>query len=167
MASASEPRPWYDEVVTPALVGSAHRTYRLAIGRALREAGFDDMPRRGISVVGGIANNGDAPQEEFGRYLGVSKQAASQLVDVLVTRGYIERATDPSDRRRVNLTLTDRGRAAAAASAAAVARVDAAVARRCSAEDRAAMRRVLGAMADIGQRAIERRRARESREPEE
>ena len=159
MSPERDHRPWYDEVVTPALVGSAHRTYRLAIRRALLDGGFDDLPRRGISVVGGIANNGDAPQEEFGRYLGVSKQAASQLVDALVTRGYVERATDPTDRRRVNLTLTDRGRAAAVASAAAVAKVDAAVARRCSADDRAAARRVLGAMADIGQRAVERRRA--------
>jgi DNA-binding MarR family transcriptional regulator len=156
--------PWYDEVVTPALVGSARRTYTLAIRRALLDAGFDDMPRRGMGVVGGIANNGDAPQEEFGRYLGVSKQAASQLVDVLVTRGYVERNSDPSDRRRIILSLTDRGRAAAAASAAAVAKVDAAVARRCSAEDRAAARRVLGTMADIGQRAIERRRAADTRD---
>ena len=161
MATDPGHRPWYDEVVTPALVGSARRTYTLAMRRALLDAGFDDMPRRGMSVVGGIANNGDAPQEEFGRFLGVSKQAASQLVDVLVTRGYVERSGDPADRRRIILSLTDRGRAAAAASAAAVARVDAAVARRCSAEDRAAARRVLGAMADIGQRAIERRRAAE------
>jgi DNA-binding MarR family transcriptional regulator len=155
MSPEHQHRPWYDEVVTPALVGAAHRTYRLAIRRALLDGGFDDLPRRGIAVVGGIANNGDAPQEEFGRHLGVSKQAASQLVDALVTRGYIERATDATDRRRVNLTLTDRGRAAAGASAAAVAKVDAAVARRCSADDRAAARRVMGAMADIGQRAIE------------
>jgi DNA-binding MarR family transcriptional regulator len=162
MSPARETQPWYDEVVTPALVGSARRTYTFAMRRALLDAGFDDMPRRGIGVVGGIANNGDAPQEEFGRHLGVSKQAASQLIDLLVTRGYIARTADPGDRRRVILSLTDRGRAAAAASAGATAKVDAAVARRCSAEDRAAARRVLGAMADIGQRAIDRRAAEQS-----
>jgi DNA-binding MarR family transcriptional regulator len=155
------PQSWYDEVVTPALVGAARRTYTLAMRRAMLDGGFEDMPRRGLGVVGGIANNGDAPQEEIVRFLGVSKQAASQLVDVLVTRGYVERTSDPNDRRRVVLTLTDRGRQAAAASAAAVKKVDAAVARRCSPEERATARRVLGVMAEIGQRAVERRRAAE------
>ena len=46
------------------------------------------------------------------RELGVSKQAAGQLVDTLVLRGYLERSVDPEDRRRLTLTLTERGMAA-------------------------------------------------------
>ena len=41
--------------------------------------------------------------------LGVTKQAVSQVIDVLVTHGYLERHGDSGDRRRVVLALTDRG----------------------------------------------------------
>jgi DNA-binding MarR family transcriptional regulator len=43
----------------------------------------------------------------------VSKQAGGQLVDTLVTRGYLDRAVDPADRRRLTVSLTERGMAAA------------------------------------------------------
>ena len=54
------------------------------------------------------------------RQLGVSKQAASQLIDTLVLRGYLERRVDPEDRRRINIEATERGRAAGEAIAAGV-----------------------------------------------
>jgi DNA-binding MarR family transcriptional regulator len=37
-------------------------------------------------------------------------------IDTLVLGGYLERAVDPDDRRRITIELTDRGRAAAAAA---------------------------------------------------
>jgi len=58
------------------------------------------------------------------RELGVSKQAASQLIDALVLRGYLERDVDPEDRRRLTIALTERGRAAAAAVRAGVESID-------------------------------------------
>jgi DNA-binding MarR family transcriptional regulator len=112
-----------------------------------------------MGLVGGIARNGPAAQQDLERFLNMSKQAASQLVDVLVTRGYLNRSPDPEDRRRVVLTLTPRGDEAAAASAAAVAKVDAAIKRRFSAAELATTRRVLGTMIGIGERARDRRRA--------
>ena len=45
------------------------------------------------------------------RGLGVTKQAASQLIDTLVLRGYLTRDVNPEDRRRMTVTLTERGRA--------------------------------------------------------
>lgn len=44
--------------------------------------------------------------------LSISPSAASQQVDKLVERGLIERTPDPADRRRLQLNLTDLGRAA-------------------------------------------------------
>jgi DNA-binding MarR family transcriptional regulator len=41
--------------------------------------------------------------------LGVTKQAASRLVDDMVTLGYLERAEDPRDRRRTRLRLSAAG----------------------------------------------------------
>jgi DNA-binding MarR family transcriptional regulator len=154
-----EHQSWYDEVVMPGLLESARHTYGMAMRRALEVAGFDDIPRRGMGLVGGIARNGPAPQQDLVRFLVMSKQAASQLVDALVTRGYLERSPDPDDRRRMILTLTARGQDAASVSAAAVAQVDAALAARFSEADRGLTRRVLGTMIGIGERARERRRA--------
>jgi DNA-binding MarR family transcriptional regulator len=45
--------------------------------------------------------------------MGISKQAVSQLVDTLVTSGYVARHPAPDDRRRTLLHLTPRGRSAA------------------------------------------------------
>jgi DNA-binding MarR family transcriptional regulator len=155
-----EHQAWYDDVVMPALLGSARSTYGMAIRRALIDAGFDDVPRRSMGLVGGIARNGPEAQQDLERFLNMSKQAASQLVDVLVTRGYLNRSPDPEDRRRILLTLTPRGKDAAAASAAAVAKVDAAIKRRFSAAELATTRRVLGTMISIGERARERSQLR-------
>ncbi len=68
------------------------------------------------------------------RELGVSKQARSQLIDTLVVRGYLERADDPDDRRKLVLTPTERGRAAAAEVRAAVVAIDEELARLISSQ---------------------------------
>lgn len=69
-------------------------------------------------------NWSNASLESVIRWMGVSKQAVSQSVDGLVRRGYLARVPDPKDRRRVNLALTDRGRAAGNVVRSAIERVD-------------------------------------------
>jgi DNA-binding MarR family transcriptional regulator len=117
-----------DEVVIPALLRAARGSYTQAIGSRLAEAGFEDLPRNGGFVLGGMANRGGSAVEMI-RGLGVSKQAASQLIDTLVLRGYLTRAVNPVDRRRMTIELTERGRAAAAAVRAGVQTIDAELAR--------------------------------------
>jgi DNA-binding MarR family transcriptional regulator len=84
------------------------------------------------------------------RDLRVSKQAASQLVDTLVMRGYLQRTTDPEDRRRLNVTLTERGNHAAVIQAAARQRIDKALQARAGAENVLRTRKTLAALIDIG-----------------
>lgn len=117
---------WFADVSFPALLRAARRAYGTVVIEALAEAGCDDMPRNGSYVIGAIARAG-APLSEIINALGVSKQAAGQLVDTLVTRGYLARAADPDDRRRLTITLTERGLAAAEVIRHAVERVDASV----------------------------------------
>jgi DNA-binding MarR family transcriptional regulator len=107
----------------PALLRAGRRVYGSAIRDALADAGFDDVPRNGLFVIGAIAGT-EAPLSEIIDQLGVSKQAAGQLVDTLVIRGYLERSVDPEDRRRLRVSLTERGEATAALIRAAVERVD-------------------------------------------
>jgi DNA-binding MarR family transcriptional regulator len=80
----------------------------------------------------------------------VSKQAAGQLVDSLVTRGYLDRAPDPEDRRRLTITLTERGQAAAEVIRSAVQQVDAGLVRRVGPEYVAHTRATLAALAEAG-----------------
>jgi len=106
------------------------------------------MPRNGPHVLGGMVNHGVAAARLLVE-LGVSKQARSQLVDTLVVRGYLERADDPEDRRKLVLTPTERGRAAARVVRGAVVAVDEELGRRVSAEQIAGMRAGLIALCDI------------------
>ena len=81
------------------------------------------MPGNGSYVLSAITRGG-VPLAEVIAALGVSKQAAGALVDTLVVRGYLVRQVDPSDRRRLVLSATDRGDAAASVIRSAVGVVD-------------------------------------------
>jgi len=112
----------------PALLRHARAAYGAAMRGALEAAGYDDIPKNGLYVLGGLAlGDGDIPLAALIRGLRISKQAAGQLVDALVSRGYLSRAVDEQDRRRLVVALTERGRAAAATQAAARERIDSAL----------------------------------------
>ena len=119
--------------------------------RALAEAGYDDIPGNGLYVIGGLAlNREDIPLGQLIRELRISKQAAGQLVDTLVTRGYLDRAIDKEDRRKLTVTLTERGREAAAIQAAAREKVDAELLAAVGQKAIEATRRTLATLIDMG-----------------
>lgn len=97
----------------PALLRAARRPFGMTMRAELARAGHDDIPGNGLFVIGAIAKGG-APLAGIIGHLGVSKQAAGQLIDTLVVRGYLQRSVDPDDRRRLTIHLSERGRAAAA-----------------------------------------------------
>jgi DNA-binding MarR family transcriptional regulator len=147
----SKAKPWYEDVVLPALMRHARNTYGVAMRRALDEAGYDDVPKNGLYVIGGLAMGTQGiPLGQLIRELRISKQAAGQLVDTLVTRGYLERAVDPEDRRKLTVTLSERGRAAAAAQASGREKVDAALMAIVGGDDIQRTRRTLAALIGIG-----------------
>jgi DNA-binding MarR family transcriptional regulator len=153
---ASEENP--DDVVIPALLRAARGSYGHAIRRELAGAGYDDLPRNGAFVLGGMANQGGTAGRLV-RELGVSKQAASQLIDTLVLRGYLRRETNPEDRRRVTVELTDRGRDAAAAVLAGRVSVDEELESMLTPEQHAGLRAGLIALIDIRERLEDEARA--------
>jgi len=144
-------KPCYEEVVLPALLRHARSTYGVAMRRALAEAGYDDIPKNGLYVIGGLAlGAGGVPLGQLVKELGVSKQGAGQLVDTLVLRGYLERTMDTEDRRKLTVTLTERGRAAAAAQAAAREKIDTELLARVGQENVTRTRHTLAALIDLG-----------------
>lgn len=152
----TEAKPWYEEIAMPALLRHSRSTYGAAMRRALEEAGYEDIPKNGMYVIGGLAlGAGGLPLGQLVKELGVSKQAAGQLVDMLVLRGYIDRAVDFEDRRKLTVALTERGRAAAAIQKDIVKKIDDELVARVGKEEILRARRVLAALIGIGRREEE------------
>lgn len=152
-ADESTAKPWFEEIPMPALLRHARTTYGNAMRQALAEAGYDDVPKNGLYVIGGMAlETAAVPLSQLIEELGISKQSASQLVDTLVTRGYLQRTEDPNDRRKLTITLTERGRDAAATQSAAGKKIDTALIECVGQEDVLRTRRTLAALIHMGRR---------------
>jgi DNA-binding MarR family transcriptional regulator len=146
-----EEKPWYETIVLPALLRHARTTYGKAMYAALAEAGCDDVPKNGLYIIGGLAMGaGGVPLGQLVKELGVSKQAAGQLVDTLVLRGYLERSTDTEDRRKLTVSLTARGQMAAQVQAKAREGIDAELLARVGADSILHCRKALAALINIG-----------------
>jgi DNA-binding MarR family transcriptional regulator len=96
-----------------------------AVHAGVMARGFDDLrPAHGFAFVR-LAPDG-ATVREVGEHLGVTKQAASQLVEELLRKGYVLRRPHPRDARARLIVLSDKGwactRAAEQAAADAVGR---------------------------------------------
>jgi len=133
---------------TPTLMRAARGAYAQSIRARLHAIGVDDLPRNGVFVLAGIDPTG-GPRQDLPTGLGVSKQAVSQVIDVLVNRGYLTRGPDPGDRRRISLALTGRGQEVVDAALHGVEDVDQRLLERVSADQVKAMRVVLATLAEI------------------
>jgi DNA-binding MarR family transcriptional regulator len=103
------------------LAAAGGLTQRIHEGVVAR--GFEGLrPAHGFAFAR-LAPDG-ATATDLAAHLGVTKQAASQLVDELVRKGYAERRPHPADARARLVVLTERGwactRAAEEAAAEAV-----------------------------------------------
>jgi len=94
----------------PLMMFSAAATLVDAIHAGVEARGFGGLrPAHGFTFVR-IAAAG-ASIAEIGEHLGITKQAASQLVDELLRRGYVASGLHPRDARAKLITLTELGRA--------------------------------------------------------
>ena len=69
-----------------------------------------DLTMAQFKALAAVEGSGGIGVCGLARELGMGDSAASLLVDQLVRRGYVGRKTDRTDRRRVHLTATSRGR---------------------------------------------------------
>jgi DNA-binding MarR family transcriptional regulator len=150
-AMADEEAKWWEELALPVLLGEGRMTYGRAIRKGYAETGFDDIPKLGPRLLGGILRNGGTvgSASNVGHDFGISKQAASKLIDILVIRGYVNRGVDPDDRRKLTLELTDRGRAAAEVGWEATDRVDRELEAKVGADAIRQMRATVGALVEL------------------
>jgi len=80
--------------------------HRLFAGVALPGAQFTLSPSQ-LSVMLLVKGHGGIGIKQIASSLGVSPSAATQLVDSLVSRGFIKREESTMDRRAANISLSE------------------------------------------------------------
>ncbi len=133
------------ELPLAAVLRMARTAMGRAIRRALEGAGYDDLPANGPFVISATSVAG-LPLAAIIDRLGLSKQAAGHLVDVLVLRGYLDRHVDPADRRRLVVVPTERGTAAASVIRHAADRLESRLVASVGTADLRATRRTLSCL---------------------
>jgi DNA-binding MarR family transcriptional regulator len=92
----------------PVLLLNAARALVDGIDAGVRARGFADLrPAHGFAFAR-LAGDG-ATVGQLAEHLDVTKQAASQMVEDLVTKGYVERRAHPGDARARLIVLTPKG----------------------------------------------------------
>jgi DNA-binding MarR family transcriptional regulator len=107
-----------------------HEVLDLAMGQLFRLRGVLDPGEvaegLGMSLSETMAlrrlRRGPTSQQALGSYLGLEKSTVSRLVDAMVRKGWVDKATDAANRRHRLLQLTATGQDAAATVGAAVQR---------------------------------------------
>jgi DNA-binding MarR family transcriptional regulator len=144
-------RPRAEEVSSQVLLEAALGCYTQAVQTGLEAARVEGLPQNGLRVLEGMVyrrRHARAVTNE----LGLSKQAASQLIDRLDRGGFVERQINPEDCRRVTVTATRRGRIAAAAAHLAIDEVDTELTALLSAGELLGFGAALAALREIGSR---------------
>ncbi|WP_327064102.1 MarR family winged helix-turn-helix transcriptional regulator [Kitasatospora purpeofusca] len=91
-------------------------TYLLSrTGKAARSRLAERLARRGLrlwdmAVLAALADFGPHAQRDLVRRLGVDASDMAKVADQLAHAGYVERARDAADRRRLSVTVTEAGR---------------------------------------------------------
>jgi DNA-binding MarR family transcriptional regulator len=99
---------------------AASRALLDGVSAGVRARGFGDLrPAHGFAFA--RLSAGGATITELAEHLDVTRQAAAQLVDELIAKGYVARHPHPSDARARLIVLTDKGWACTRAAEAAIA----------------------------------------------
>lgn len=93
----------------PWLLRQASRRYGSAVAARLRDSDLGGLPRAGYWLLMALAS-GATDATQLVEAIGVTKQAVSKVIDVLVGEELVVRRTNEEDRRRTDLELTSRGR---------------------------------------------------------
>ncbi len=115
----------------------------------LRKHSAKEMSVPQYRMLAFVYRNEGASLSEVGDHIGLTLPTMSLLVDGLVARGLVSRRTDPEDRRRMTLTLTEAGRARLeSARAATMANLEERL-RQLSASDRATITTTMRMLSEL------------------
>lgn len=91
------------------LLFKAARLWNEAAVAAVRALGEERLRVAHTAVFPHLDLDGGTRLTELAKRMGVSKQAAGQLVDDLVEMGMVARTADPADKRAIRVVYTPRG----------------------------------------------------------
>ncbi|MFC7548097.1 MarR family winged helix-turn-helix transcriptional regulator [Plantactinospora sp. GCM10030261] len=144
MTAADDDDPLADAELT-FLLGMGFQLVLAEFLRRIEAAGHRDLrPVHGLAFQ--VLRGGGATSSELADRLGVTKQAAGQLVDELERRGYVRREPHPLGGRRRLVVLTDRAHAHLAVAGQALHELEAEIAGRLGPAVVAALRVDLAAL---------------------
>jgi DNA-binding MarR family transcriptional regulator len=87
-----------------------HRSFHKDIMKAMRENLGEGISRYHLEVVKTLEDCGTLHVTEIGEMLLISKPQMTRLIDELIDLGMVERQPDETDRRKLNISLTQKGR---------------------------------------------------------
>lgn len=70
---------------------------------------FQELSKNQPMVIKIIGMEGEIMPSTIGKYTGMEKSSLTRMVDDLEKKGIVFRKTDPEDRRKVLVSLTDKG----------------------------------------------------------
>lgn len=88
-----------------------HRSFHKGIMKALQENLEEGISRYHLEVVKTIEDYGTMHVTEIGDMLLISKPQMTRLIDELIDLGMVDRQPDETDRRKINISLTPKGKA--------------------------------------------------------
>ena len=94
--------------LTTYLLSRVGKTARARIGRRLAAR---DLRLWHMAVLAALADFGPHAQRDLAARLNIDPSDVVKVLDELAAPGYVERARDPADRRRVSVMVTSAGRA--------------------------------------------------------
>jgi DNA-binding MarR family transcriptional regulator len=74
-----------------------------------RMAALEGTHRSHFSLLAALAESGPTSQADLGRRIGLDRSDVTAAIGDLEARGVVERATDPADKRRNQVRITDAG----------------------------------------------------------
>ena len=98
-----------DEKPTVIYLKEASRASRCFIGKALQDAGIEDLGPQEAHILFYLMKHEEASSGELRQVSGSSKAGVSDALSHLVERGYIEYVNSELDRREKNIVLTKKG----------------------------------------------------------
>ena len=96
-----------DLLCIPPLIG---RSIRRKLFKATLASIHEDMSPPHFEIVKTLEEAGSLHITEIGERLQIPGPQMTRLMDRLVSLGFVERQTNPADRRTIDVTLTSRGR---------------------------------------------------------
>lgn len=85
------------------------RTYNQFAQRNVRKAGYDITIDQWL-ILKSVAENPTITQKDISKIVFKDNASITRIIQLLVKQGFLTREVYPSDRRRVNLTLTETGK---------------------------------------------------------